>query len=87
MLKVDIIYGGDIYAPNGASVLMRKIDEAHGLFAKEGVEQRLISPSKDRKPVGNTEVRMQQPSAIKRIIRKITKSSLIISGVRYRRNL
>ena len=87
MLTVDIIYGGDIYAPNGASVLMRKIDEAHGLFAKEGVEQRLISPSKDRKPVGNTEVRMQQPSAIKRIIRKITKYSLIISWLRYRRNL
>lgn len=87
MLKVDIIYGGNIYAPNGASVLMRKIDEAYGLFSKEGVEHRLISPSKDMAPEGDAVVHAQQPSELKKFVRKMTKYSLIISWLRYRRNL
>lgn len=86
MLKVDIIYGGDVNAPNGASVLMRKIDEAHGLFAKEGVEHRLISPSKERQGLDKIQAQ-QQPSALKTFIRKITKYSLLISCLRYYRNL
>lgn len=87
MLKVDIIYGGNIYAPNGASVLMRKIDEACDLFAKKGVEHRLISPSKDGVLAEDAVVCVQKPSVLKKIVRKITKYSLIISWLRYRRNL
>jgi glycosyltransferase involved in cell wall biosynthesis len=87
MLKVDIIYGGDIYAPNGASVLMRKIHEASGLFFNAGVEHRLISPSKELAKAENAGTLVHNTSTLKRIVRKITKYSLIISLLRYHRNL
>ncbi len=88
MVKVDIIYGGNIYAPNGASVLMKKIEDAKDLFLKEDISQRLITPYSRNGEYGDYQGSQTiKVSRIKKIVRQVSKHSLIISYIRYRRNL
>lgn len=88
MIKVDIIYGGDINAPNGASVLMKKLNDALGLFASNGIEQHLYSPSLSGSTIknGSTERQIKE-SLKKKVIRSISQYSLVVSYLRYRRSL
>lgn len=88
MLKVDIIYSGDIHEPNGASVLMKKLMEANELFAANNVDQRLFSPSitKYTSKVENTPCQAKD-FWLKKIVRFLSKYSLIVSYLRYRRSL
>lgn len=87
MLKVDIIYSGNIYAPNGASVLMRKIYESRDLFKKYQIEQRVISPSIKRESDRNEgKTHPVKISWLGKMIRKVTKYSLLLSYLSCRKN-
>lgn len=85
---VDIIYGGDVNAPNGASVLIKKIGEAQKLFENHQVLQRIFSPSTINTSSDEGLTRhVAQVSSIKKIVKKISKYSLFVSLLRYYRNL
>lgn len=88
MIKVDIIYSGDIYAPNGASVLMKRLMETDELFREHEIEQRVFSPSIYKKRPEKGDISHSSKSSwVKRIVRSISKYSLLVSFLRYRRSL
>ena len=87
MIKVDIIYSGDIYAPNGASVLMKRLMETKELFKEYQIEQRVFSPSILKKqPNKGGESQQSKLTWTKKIVRSISKHSLLVSFLRYRRS-
>lgn len=88
MIKVDIVYSGDIYSPNGASVLMKSLIESNELFRAHQIEQRVLSPSIYKKRVIKEGVSQSSKfGGIKKIIRILSKYSLLVSFLRYRRSL
>ena len=88
MTKVDIIYSGNIHAPNGASVLMKKLKDAQGLFDKYGVKQRLFSPDITCDITTDEENKQYvKETKIKRFVRLASNYFLSVSYFRYRRSM
>lgn len=86
MLKVDLIFMSDINAPNGASVLIKKLGEAHDLFYKYGVDQRIISPAtSETNMITNENSKKTKPSLARVIVRFLSKYSTVITFLRFYR--
>lgn len=87
MLKVDLIYMNGLNEPNGLSSLVRKIDEAHEEFERNGIEQRITSTACYNLDVKNN-INTTCPSTtpLKRIVRFISQYSLLFTWFRFYRS-
>lgn len=87
MLKVDLIYMSDINAPNGASVLVKKLNDVHDSFFEKGVEQRVVAPSLPNTQLPETGINTNtKPSLIRRVVRFVSKYSVIVTYLRFYRS-
>ena len=81
MLRVDIVYSNYLNSPDGASRFVKTMKGEKELFAKYGIDLRVITPDlyshKDFKE-GN----FAQPSVAKKIIRTLSKYSVIVTWIR-----
>lgn len=85
MIKVDLIYSNYLNSPDGASRFVKMMKGQKELFEKYGINLQVITPDlfthKDFK-----EGSLAQPSLFKRIIRALSKYSVIMTRIRLNRS-
>lgn len=85
MVKVDLVYSNYLNAPDGASRFVKTMKAQEELFAENGIELRVITPdlfSHRDFCEGN----IARPSFFKKIVRKISKYSILVTMMRIYRS-
>lgn len=85
MIKVDIVYSNYLNAPDGASRFVKTMKAQKELFAENGIELRVITPDLFSHRVFS-EGSIARPSFIKKIVRKISKYSILVTLMRIYRS-
>lgn len=84
MIKVDLIYSNYLNSPDGASRFVKMMKGQAAVFAKYGVDLRVITPDLySQKEFGDGNV--ANPSVAKRLIRSLSKYSVIVTRMRMKR--
>lgn len=85
MLKVDLIYSNYLNSPDGASRFAKTMKGQKELFAKYGIDLRVITPDlySHKKFL---EGRIAHPSFLKKIIRVLSKYSVLATKIRMYRS-
>ena len=84
MLKVDLIYSNYLNSPDGASRFVKTMNGESELFAKYGIELRVITPDMfSHRAFENGSV--EHPSLVKRIVRTLSKYSVVVTRMRIKR--
>lgn len=85
MIKVDLVYSNHLNSPDGASRFVKTMKGQNELFAKCGIDLRVITPDlfshKDFK-----EGSVAQPSVMKKLIRTLSRYSVIVTRMRMNRS-
>ncbi len=85
MLRVDLVYSNFLNSPDGASRFVKMMLEQKELFARYGIELRVITPDlfsyKEFKE-GN----VAHPSMLKKIVRALSKYSVLVTRMRMKRS-
>lgn len=85
MIRVDLIYSNYLNSPDGASRFVKTMKGQRELFAKFGIDLRVITPdlfSEKEFKDGS----IAQPSALKRFVRTLSKYSVLITKTRINRS-
>ena len=85
MIKVDLVYSNYLNSPDGASRFVKTMKGKKELFAKYGVDLRVITPDlfSHKEFIDGSVAR---PSALKRFIRTLSKYSVIVTTSRIKRS-
>lgn len=85
MIKVDLIYSNYLNSPDGASRFVKTMKGQKDMFAKYGIDLRVITPDLfSHKEFKDGSV--AQPSALKRVIRTLSKYSVAVTKTRIMRS-
>lgn len=84
MLKVDLIYSNYLDSPDGASRFVKTMKEQKDLFAKYGIDLRVITPDLFSHKVFK-EGSVAQPSILKRMVRTLSRYSVLVTRMRMKR--
>lgn len=86
MQKIDLVFMSSLNSPNGASVLVRKIQGANILFEQKGIQQRIIAPLDNCNENGHNRDNMPKGELrLKNLIRSLSKKSVVIATLRLQR--
>lgn len=86
-MKVDLIYSGGLNAANGLSSLVRKLKDAESIFAKMGVEQRVISAALvDNSNEYKGSIQTEKTTLVKRFVRTLSSYSVLVTYMRLYRS-
>lgn len=85
MIKVDLIYSNYLNSPDGASRFVKTMKGQKDMFAKYGIDLQVITPDLfSHKEFKDGSV--AQPSALKRVIRTLSKYSVAVTKTRIMRS-
>ena len=86
MQKIDLVFMSSLNSPNGASVLVRKIQGANALFEQKGIHQRVIAPLEYCDGSGLKRGNMPKwELRLKNLIRSLSRKSVLLVIFRLQR--